>query len=147
MRWRIEIFAIAALAGCAIGPLPQPDMSNAASGWKILQGQAVWKPKPGDGIAGELLIATNRVGDFVVEFAKPPITIARAQRSGESWSVDFPAQKKSYAGRGAGPARVIWLHLPAALAGSDAKWTATTNDNGFQMSNNRGETLEGFLTP
>jgi hypothetical protein len=146
MRWRIEIFAIAALAGCATTPLPKPDM-DVSSGWRILQGQAVWKPKAGDGIAGELLVATNRVGDFVVEFAKPPITIAHAQRSGDRWSVEFPAQKKSYAGSGSGPARVIWLHLPSALASRDTKWTMTTNSNGFRISNKRGETLEGFLTP
>ena len=71
MRWRVEIFAIAALAGCATAPLPVPDMSDTSAGWKILQGQAVWKPKAGDGIAGELLVATNGVGNFVVEFAKP----------------------------------------------------------------------------
>jgi hypothetical protein len=147
MRWRTEIFAIAALAGCATAPLPQPDMSDASSGWKILQGQAVWKPKAGDGIAGELLVATNRAGDFVVEFAKPPITIAHAQRSGDRWSVDFPAQKKSYAGRGSGPARIIWLHLPPTLAGHETKWTLTTNSNGFRLSNDGGETLEGFLVP
>lgn len=147
MRWRIEICTLAALAGCATGPLPSPDISDAASGWKILQGQAVWKPKAGDGIAGELLVATNRAGDFVVEFAKPPITIAHAQRAGDQWSLNFPAQKKSYNGRGNAPARVIWLHLAPALAGVDNKWEMTTNSNGFRISSQRGETLEGFLTP
>ena len=147
MRWRTEIIAIAALAGCATVPLPPPDISDASSGWQILQGQAVWKPISGDGIAGELLVATNRAGDFVVEFAKPPITMAHAQRSGDRWTVEFPAQKKTYAGRGSGPARVIWLHLPRALVNRDTKWTMTTNSNGFRISNTRGETLEGFLAP
>ena len=147
MRWRVEILAVAILAGCATAPMPQPDMSDANAGWKILQGQAVWKPKGGDGIAGELLVATNRVGDFVVEFAKPPITIAHAQRSADRWSVAFPAQKKSYRGRGSGPGRVIWLHLPPALAGRDQQWLVTTNANGWRISNKRGETLEGFLSP
>jgi hypothetical protein len=148
MRWRIEIVAIVsivALASCATSPpLQAPDMS---ADWKILQGQAVWKPKAGDGIAGELLVATNSTGDFVVEFAKPPITIAHAQRSGPRWSVQFPPQQKSFSGRGDGPARIIWLHLPPALAGRDKQWQVTTNSNGWRMSNQRGETLEGFLTP
>src|SRR6476620_5555888 len=144
MRWRIEFAAVAVMAGCATAPLPPPDMS---ADWKIRQGQAIWKPSGGDGIAGELLVATNRVGDFVVEFAKPPISIAHAQRSGDRWSVEFPAQKKSYAGRGSGPARVIWLHLPPTLAGRDTEWTMTTNNNVFRISNKRGETLEGFLAP
>jgi hypothetical protein len=147
MRWRNKLAAtvlVAALAGCATAPLPAPDMS---ADWKILQGQAVWKPKGGDGIAGELLVATNSVGDFVVEFAKPPITIAHAQRTGKQWSVQFPVQQKSYSGRGHGPARVIWLHLPPALAGRDKQWSMTTNSNGWLMRNRRGETLEGFLAP
>lgn len=147
MRWRNEFVAGGAaliFAGCATAPLPAPDMT---ADWKILQGQAVWKPRGGDGIAGELLVATNSVGDFVVEFAKPPITIAHAQRSGARWTIEFPAQQKSYGGRGNGPAQVIWLHLAAALADVDKRWQLTTNNNGWTMGNGRGETLEGFLTP
>ena len=144
MRWPIEIIGLVALAGCATAPLPAPNMT---ADWKILQGQAVWKPKAGDGIAGELLVATNLTGDFVVEFAKPPITIAHAQRSGGRWSLQFPTQKKTYGGRGSGPSRVIWLHLVPALNGRNDKWQLTTNSTGWRMENRRGETLEGFLAP
>ena len=144
MRWPIEIVSLLTLAGCASAPLPAPTMT---ADWKILQGQAIWKPQTGDGIAGELLVATNSTGDFVVEFSKPPITIAHAQRSGDRWSVQFPAQKKSYGGRGSGPSRVIWLHLPPALSGRNDKWQLTTNATGWRMENRRGETLEGFLAP
>jgi hypothetical protein len=144
MRWRIEIFALLTLAGCATTPLPPPEMS---ADWKTLQGQAVWKPKPGDGIAGELLLATNSVGDFVIEFAKPPITIAHAQRSGHRWSFEFPAQKKSYSGPGQGPSRVIWLHVAPALLGRDKNWQATTTTNGWRIANKRGESLEGYFAP
>lgn len=144
MRWRIEILALLTLVGCATTPLPPPEMS---ADWTTLQGQAVWKPKAGHGIAGELLLATNSLGDFVVEFAKPPITIAQAQRSGERWSFEFPAEKKSYAGRGKGPARVIWLHLAPALTGRDEHWQTATTANGWRITNNRGETLEGYFAP
>ena len=144
MRWRIEILALLMLAGCATAPLPPPEMS---ADWKTLQGQAVWKPKPGDGIAGELLLATNSVGDFVIEFAKPPITIAHAQRSGERWSFEFPAQKKTYSGPGKGPARVIWLRVAPALLGLDKNWHATTTTNGWRITNNRGESMEGYFAP
>ena len=143
MRWPIEIIGFLALAGCASG-LPAPNMTV---DWKILHGQAVWKPQAGDGIAGELLVATNSTGDFVVEFSKPPFTIAHAQRYGDRWSLQFPAQKKSYGGRGAGPSRVIWLHLAPALNGRSNNWQFATNSNGWRMSNRRGETLEGFLAP
>lgn len=146
MRWRIEILALATLtlAGCATAPLPPPEMS---ADWKILQGQAIWKPRGGDGIAGELLLATNSVGDFVVEFGKPPITIAHAQRSGKRWSMQFPAQNKSYSGRGNGPSRVIWLRVAPALIGAEKNWRATTNVTGWTIRNERGETLEGYFAP
>lgn len=144
MRWRIEIFALLMVAGCASTPLPAPEMS---ADWKTLQGQAVWKPKGGGGIAGELLLATNSVGDFVVEFAKPPITIARAQRSGDRWTFEFPAQKKAYNGAGKGPSRVIWLHVAPALQGRDKNWQSTTTTNGWRIANNRGESLEGYFAP
>jgi hypothetical protein len=147
MRWRIEIFAMLGFAGCATAPLPPLQSMENVADWKILQGQAVWRPKGGDGIAGELLVATNLVGDFVVEFNKTPISIAHAERAGDRWDVKFPAQKKEYSGRGAGPSRVVWLRLAPALAGRDSKWQLTTNSTGWQISNGRGETLEGFLAP
>src|SRR4051794_19345155 len=65
-RFRVSVVVCALAAGCAMAPLSAPEMG---ADWKIQQGQAVWNPKPGQGIAGELLVATNRAGDFVVEFA------------------------------------------------------------------------------
>lgn len=112
------------------------------SDWKLRQGQAVW-----NGIAGELLVATNTTGDFVIEFSKPPITIVNAQRSGERWQVEFPAEQKKYQGSGAGPSRIIWLRLAPALAGTASEWKITTNNVGWRMENKHGETLEGYLAP
>jgi hypothetical protein len=144
MRWRVEIVALTIFAGCATAPLPTPEMGG---DWKVRQGQAVWKPRGGAGVAGELLVATNTTGDFIIEFAKPPITIAHAQRSGDRWQIDFPAQQKTYGGRGGAPTRLIWLHVAPALAGRDERWQMTTNSIGWQIRNARGETLEGFLAP
>lgn len=130
--------------GCATSPLPAPEMS---SDWIVRQGQAVWTPpRAKDGIAGELLVATNSNGDFVVEFAKPPITIANAQRQDARWQVEFPAQQKRYGGRGAGPSQIIWLKLAPALAGQPDGWSFSTNANGWRMER-KGEVLEGFLAP
>lgn len=117
-----------------------PEMT---SDWKLRQGQAVWR-----GLAGELIVATNLNGDFVVEFSKPPITIASAQRSGEQWQVEFPAERKTLRGRGAGPSQIVWLHLAPALAGrTNAGWQLTMNNGGWRMKHRGGETLEGFLSP
>jgi hypothetical protein len=147
MPSRINAFLAAALvaSGCATAPLPPPQMD---ANWKVQQGQAVWTPpKAKSGIAGELLVATNSTGDFVVEFSKPPIAIANAQRHGAQWQVEFPAQQKRYGGRGAGPSRIIWLHLPPALSGQSTRdWKFTTNSAGWRLEHN-GESLEGFLAP
>jgi hypothetical protein len=129
--------------GCASAPLTAPEMT---ADWKIQQGQAVWKPRGGSGIAGELLVATNKSGDFVVEFSKPPITIATARRSGKQWQLEFPAERKSYRGRGAGPSRVVWLRLPMALAGGESGWKVSTNTMGWRLERGK-ESLEGFLAP
>jgi len=139
------VFVFLALAvGCATAPLTPPEMG---ADWKVQRGQAVWTPpKAKGGIAGELLVATNNAGDFVVEFSKPPIAIAQAQRVGKNWQVEFPAEQKSYRGRGSGPERVIWLHLPGALAGKPGSWSFLTNASGWKLERN-GESLEGFLAP
>jgi hypothetical protein len=130
--------------GCATSRLPAPEMT---SNWVVRQGQAVWTPpRAKDGIAGELLVATNSTGDFVVEFSKAPFTIATAQRQGARWQVAFPAEKKGYGGRGDGPSQIIWLKLAPALLGHSDGWSFSTNANGWRMERKR-EALEGFLAP
>lgn len=117
------------------------------SDWSVHQGQAVWAvPGAKDGVAGELLVATNSTGDFVVEFAKPPITIANAQRNGKRWQVSFPAAKRRYSGVGDGPKQIIWLKLAPALSGQADGWNFSTNANGWHLER-KGESLEGFLAP
>lgn len=107
------ISALALLAGCASAPMSGPTVTE---DWRVHTGQAIWTPKGAKaGIAGELMMATNSVGDFVVEFSKPPFTIARARRTGEQWQVDFPGEQKQFRGRGKGSSRIIWLRLPEAL--------------------------------
>ena len=81
------IFKVAALllllcAGCATPPLPPADFS--APGWRVQQGQAVWKPSSSrPELAGDLLLATNVNGNFFVQFSKMPFPLATAQVSGD----------------------------------------------------------------
>lgn len=142
---RVELALAAILMiGCAIPPLAPPEIT---SNWTVRQGQAVWTPpRAKDGVAGELLVATNSHGDFIVEFSKPPITIANAQRLGKTWQVEFPAEAKSYRGRGVGPSRLIWIHLPPALAGARGDWHFSTNASGWRVER-KDEALEGFFEP
>ncbi len=146
MRWRADIAAASLVAwvGCATAPLPPVEMSG---DWKTLSGQAVWRPQKEGGIAGELLFATNSLGDFWVEFAKPPITIVTARRSADRWQVEFPAQGRVHAGNGPGPAGLIWLHLAPALGKRSNTWHMSTNTSGWRIENRKGESLEGFFAP
>lgn len=111
---RASAISIAALlAGCATAPMSGPTVT---ADWRVHTGQAIWTPKgAAAGIAGELMMATNSTGDFVIEFSKPPFTIASAKRMGDRWQAEFPGEQKRFGGRGKGPERIIWLRLPEAL--------------------------------
>jgi hypothetical protein len=146
------IFLLAVfVAGCRTAPPLQPaDFS--ASGWRVEQGQAVWKPSSDrPELAGDLLFATNINGNFFVQFSKIPFTLATAQISGGQWQIEFGTDKFSWHGHGAPPNRFAWFQLPRALLGEnlDGGWqfkNATTNS--WRLENPRtGETLEGEFFP
>ena len=77
--------------GCrSIPPLPPADLST--PGWRVQTGQAVWKPtRTKSELVGELLMATNANGKFVVQFSKTPFTFATAQVAGDRWQIEFGA--------------------------------------------------------
>ena len=55
--------------------MPPADFS--LPGWQAHQGQAVWKPsKKRPELAGDLLLATNANGNYVIQFSKIPFTLA-----------------------------------------------------------------------
>src|SRR6266545_4153823 len=79
----------AALTGCQTAP-PAPPVNLSEPGWVIRQGQAVWRPKPREtDVAGDLLVAMHRDGRSVVQFTKPPLSLAVAQRDTNSWRVQL----------------------------------------------------------
>lgn len=148
----IGLAAVAGLlaAGCATPNLPPVDTS--AAGWNVRFGQAVWHPRPeAPELAGELMLATNATGDFVLQFSKPPLDLVVAQRSGPRWTVAFPSEGRRYGGRGRGTHRLLWLHLADALGGRSlpgAVAFAPIQGDGWSLSNAKtGETLEGYLAP
>jgi len=63
-------------AGCrTANPLPPADFS--APGWRVQQGQAVWKPSASrPELAGDLLLATNVNGNMFIQFSKMPFPVA-----------------------------------------------------------------------
>jgi hypothetical protein len=121
-------------AGCRTShPFPPVDVS--APGWRVQEGQALWKP-PGKRpeLAGDILIATNQNGNFFVQFSKTPFPLVTASVTEAAWQIQFGANTYSWRGRGKPPQR--FLGLPEALS-------SKVHDGRLQMSNPRsGETLD-----
>jgi hypothetical protein len=131
-------------------PLPPADFSS--PGWSVCQGQAVWKPsKNRPELAGDLLLATNINGNYVIQFSKTPFTLASAQVAEGTWQIKFGGGRHSWSGRGAPPARFVWFQLPRALVATEPPppWKFTRRqDNSWRMENTRtGEILEGVFFP
>jgi hypothetical protein len=143
--------AAAVCAGCRTAqPLPPADFS--APGWRVQQGQAVWKPlKNKTELAGELLLATNGSGSFFVQFSKTPFPLAMAQVAGERWEIVFGPGEHAWRGRGQPPGRFAWFQLSQALAGESLPrdWKfSRIESHVWRLENARtGETLEGEFHP
>ncbi len=134
----------------SLPPLPPVDLS--APGYRVQQGQALWKPtKTRPELAGELLLATKTNGDFFVQFMKTPFTLAKAQSVGDQWQIDLGSGDYHRSGHGPPPVRFVWFQLSAALAGAgvSGNWSfdrVTTNS--WRLENHRtGEALEGGFFP
>jgi hypothetical protein len=130
--------------------MPPADLS--APGWRVREGQAVWKPSADrPELAGDLLLATNANGNCFIQFSKLPFPLATAQVAGDRWEVEFGAARYSWHGQGAPPARIGWLQLPRALLGGSigGNWQFTRmGTNSWRLQNARtGESLEGEFFP
>jgi hypothetical protein len=130
--------------------LPRVDLS--APGWRVQQGQAVWKPdRKRPELAGELLLATRANGDSFVQFSKPPFALATAESAGDRWQIEFGAGEYSRCGTGRQPGRFVWFQLPAALLGASVgrDWRfERIESNSWRLGNRRtGEKLEGTFYP
>lgn len=131
-------------------PLAPVDLS--ASGWQLLQGQALWKPDKNEPeLAGELLVALHEKGRSFVQFDKIPFTLVVAQQQADRWQIEFPSRPVRLAGRGQPPARFPWLHLPSVVRHQalPSEWRVEKSADGhWKMEHRRtGETLQGFLAP
>ena len=140
--------ALAFLAGCNTLP-PQPPMNLTEAGWVVRQGQAVWRTSTNSAeIAGDLMVAMHSDGRSLVQFTKPPLPLVTAQRFTNGWHAQFFAQKRTYSGRGEPPDRILWLHLPDALAGrhGTTNWFLARTGEGWHFESlTTDETLDGFL--
>lgn len=131
---------------CRTNP-PTVPIDFSAPGWRVRQGQAVWKPKNGESeIAGELLLATRTNGDCYIQFTKTPFVLVDATSADNHWRIDFMGNEHRQRGRGTPPERYSWFELPRALAGVEPHhgWQfASTNEMWSLERPRTGERLEG----
>jgi hypothetical protein len=137
-------------AGCATVTFPPVNLKE--PGWTVRQGQAVWRrQRGGEGIAGEILVATRTDGRALVQFTKNPFPLVIAQSSPRAWTAEFPPQNKRYSGHGAPPPRIIFLQLPRVLAGRPPPkhWSWRKQDDGGWLLENvtTGESLDVYFNP
>jgi hypothetical protein len=151
MRSLIWVSLVVLLVGCrTTGKTPL--FTAAGPGWRVQEGQALWRPgRQSPELAGELVVARHQGGCSSIEFAKTPLPLVLAQTSGTNWLIEFPARRMSFAGRNPPPPRFAWLYLSAAISGerlpSGLRFEKKA-DGGWRLENTRsGETLEGFLGP
>lgn len=136
------------LAACRTTPAPVAAVNPAG----VRTGQAVWRPAAGAGeVAGELLVVTQADGALLVEFAKPPHSLAQARLSAAGWELTLPG-RRPLRGRGAPPVRPVWPALLTWLRDGQipAGWQADgpAADGSWRLDNEAtGERLEGFLSP
>jgi hypothetical protein len=101
---------------------------------------------------GELLVGVKKDGAILVEFSKPPFTVASAQAFAGGWTVERPLERRRMSGRGRPPGHNVWFALAGALgaSGVDGRaWRFQPLGNGTWRLVHpvTGERLEGFLSP
>ena len=137
-----------ALTACRTPALPKADLS--APGWRIFQGQAVWKANhDAPEISGEILLAQKSDGQNFVQFTKTPVPFAIAQSTTNAWRLEIPMQNKTFGAPGKTPSRIIWFQLAHAVAGQPLKnpWTWRGSENNWHLENSAtGESLEGYFS-
>ena len=149
-RCRLAAFALllglTLVAGCKTAPpLPPADLSS--PGWRVQNGQAIWKPgSRHPELVGDLIMATNVDGRAFVQFTKDPFPLATAQTTSERWQINFSGGHRSWRGRGQPPRFFLWFQLPPALRGEELKspWKFSHTGDSWRLENpRRGEWLEG----
>lgn len=142
------LFALMFFNGCRTAPLPAIDLT--APGWMLYQGQAVWRTKGNaPEVAGEIIFATNRRGETLLQLTKNPLPFVTVQTRGDAWQIYFAPERRRFSGRGTPSTRLSWVHLARALNGAAPPAPLhfeQTAERGFTLRNSEsGESITGFL--
>jgi len=148
--WALWLVALVLFCGCRT--TKQSLFTASGPGWRVQQGQALWRPERGlPEFGGDLVLVSNADGRALIQFDKTPLSMVFAQTTTNCWLIRFPQRHMGFSGHGAGPTRFAWLYLPAALDGKElppALHFERKPDGGWRLENTRsGEILEGFLSP
>ena len=143
------LLALSFLTSCRTGPV-LPPVNVSEPGWKLQQGQAVWRPRrQGPEIAGEILFATHPGRYTLLQLTKNPLPFLTAQTSGDRWQITFIPQDRRFSGVGTPPPRLLWVHLARALNGTQPPAPLRFEQEGghnFTLENPAtGESITGFL--
>ena len=147
-----SVFLAGLMFICGCQTATQSLFTATGPGWRVQQGQALWRPKSGlPEFGGDLVLARDDAGNCLIQFDKTPMAILSAQVTSNRWLIKFPQKNWSFSGRGEGSTRFAWLYLPAALAEKPLPKNfhfEKKPDGGWRLENSKtGETLEGFLSP
>lgn len=149
-RWALALTLLIFLTACrapAMGPGGRADLNEA--GWVTQRGQAVWQPRrQAPELAGDWLAARHPDGRWLVQFAKPPLTLCSAQGDGRRWEISFGSRR--FRGMGEPTRRCLWMFWPRLLAGQTLpdKLVGQARQDGGRLENPRtGESIEGVVFP
>jgi hypothetical protein len=139
------------LGGCCF-TRQAPLFTASGPGWHVQEGQALWRPRRGfPELGGEVVLASDKDGRCLVQFAKTPMVLLSAETTRTSWQMQFPPRQMSFSGHHKRPTRFVWLFLQSALSGEPLPPPLRFErkpDGGWRLENSKsGETLEGFLAP
>jgi len=146
------LFSVLLLPGGGCETARQSLFTASGPGWKLQQGQALWRPRRAlPEVAGDLVFGAGPGGRWFLEFDKTPLTLVSAQSTSHRWLIRFPPRHLGFSGHPPPSKRFAWLYLPRALAGErlPAQFRFEKKPDGsWRLENTRsGELLKGFLAP
>lgn len=146
MRHFLLTLLIVAFCGCKTTE-PQPEAeAKKVSG----KGQVIWKRhSQAEELVTDLEVEVTPDGTIKIQVVKGPVVILSGHTSKNDWSVEMAMEKRKYAGKGAPPPQLSWLHLARVFGGYPAlagwNWKIAPDRSWSFVHRGTGESFEGFL--
>jgi hypothetical protein len=150
---RLAGFALLLLALAGTGcRTAQPLFMATGPGWRMQEGQAIWRPsRTTPELAGDLVAGRNEDGRWFLEFSKSPLPLVSAQHAEGTWWINFAPRRMAFRFHHRPMNHFTWLYLPEALAGEPVpaplKFEKKPGGAWLLENTKSGEKVEGFLAP